>query len=323
MSDSIYFCKVGASGSYKNGDMTIFNIAGKTLVFDINKSVDASAYKKIFKYARKDYNGYPIIDVLVLSHYDNDHIGDFEEIEKRINNLELSIHFIVHQPFDPRNNEGFDLDEHQDLKALFRVMEKIEHCSMHAGQRLSEVHPLIDSSIFDALCFTPSKGIDSNDINEMALGFLIKARGKTVLLPSDMSSSSWLRLDDEMLSKIKEAHIDYALLPHHGSSKFFDDSKSPAKNISRMDPLNLSNYGALDIINPDTYILSAEEDFPEKDHLQDYPPHYVTKKILYHWNPYQKIRRLAVEQSDICINLDNLSSISFNSSPRPYQEVFS
>ena len=320
MGDSIHFCKVGAEAPYENGDMTIFNIAGKTIVFDINKSQSGSSYLKIKKYAQMDYRGFPVIDVLVLSHYDNDHIGDFEELEKRINAQELTIHFIVHQSFDPRNIEGFQLDAHPDLKALFRVMEKVRHSSISAGQNLSDICSFIDSSMFNALCFTPSSDINIDIANEMALGFLITVHGKAILLPSDMSSSSWQRIDDAMINKIKKTSITYALLPHHGSAKFFDDNLSPANDISKIKPSNLCNFGALDIISPDIFILSAGTDFPDQDYEGDKPPHHATEKILNHWNQYQKIRKLAIESDDITINLDNSRSYSFSNSHRPYQD---
>ena len=135
--ERIKILNVGAGGVYENGDMIIINHNGKTVVCDMNKRKDrngreTSAWKIIAEHARREC-GIPIVDYLFVTHPDNDHIGDAENLEEAINKRCIVINKIITSPFNPESNPDFNEDEHPD------VLGEVDH--RHQG--LAHLHEAI------------------------------------------------------------------------------------------------------------------------------------------------------------------------------------
>ena len=325
MSNKIIFAKVGADRPYENGNMVICNCNDKTIVIDMNKlkmdnGTEVSSYEILKKHARKE-SDIPTIDLLVISHYDNDHIGDFAETEKIINAGKLKVKHIAISPYDPINENDFKESDHPDYQALKRVMKKVPTTKLYAGDKLSKTFPEIFSGI-DFTVLNPRKNDELNDSNDAALVLLLEFGSKTFLLTSDIDKNTWYRIENKH-KELLSHKINYMIIAHHGSITFFEESIASAEDKK---PEQMENYKALNVIGADRFILQARTKFPQRDEENDNPPHNSTYKVFSHWikknkgisNPDSIIHYTA--DGDIIINVsDSHKSISISHSIRPYQ----
>ena len=314
--ERIKILHVGAGGVYENGDMVIINHNGKSVVFDMNKRKDrngreTSAWEIIAEHARLEC-GIPTVDYLFVTHPDNDHIGDAENLEEAINKGRIVINKIITSPFKPESNPDFNEDVHPDYKAFRRIMQKIPCVYAYEDDVITIAYD------FTVNVLNPSKEKDLTEANDAAIVLLINIASKTLLILSDIDYKTWDSMTYSAKKKIEDSKIDYCILPHHGSVGFFDESIDTAKG---KEPEDLINYRALDVINPDTFILSAETDFPCGDSAGDNPPHYRVKKAVEHWirqnGSKTKLYRTAVS-GDITFSISGSSNTLYRNI-RPYQ----
>ena len=268
MQNKIIFVKVGADKPYENGNMVICNSNDKTIVIDMNKlkmdnGTEITSFEILRKYARKE-SDIPTIDLLVISHFDNDHIGDFAETEKIINAGKLKVKRIAISPYDPINEKDFKESDHPDYQALKRVMKKVPTTKLYGGNKLSKTFP----GIFNGIDFTvlnPQKKDELNDSNDAALVLLLEFGPKTFLLTSDIDKNTWYRIEKDH-KELLSHKINYMIIAHHGSITFFEESITSAKDKK---PEQMENYKALNVIGADRFILQARTRFPQEDEEND------------------------------------------------------
>lgn len=323
--NKFHFISVGAEAPYQNGNMAICNRLGKSIVFDLNKrknddGSEYSAYDLLKKFVRNE-GGILVVDLLVISHLDNDHYGDFETLERKINEGKLRIKKILIPSYDPKEEADFKEDDHPDYKALKRVMAKTEHKFLYSGDRLNNIYPEF-TGILDFKVLNPVRGTEYTDANDAALVLLVSVSGKNILLPSDVRDTTWLSIREEHGTLLKNTSIDYLVLAHHGSIRFFDGDYDLSSKMIAVE--KLKNYKALNEIEPQRFILPARTKFPDCDQAGDNPPHHATYVVIAHWLQKKSIskpdsRIVYLSDDDYTIPLDSNISVGFSTNYRPYQ----
>lgn len=307
--------QVGCGGSFENGSCVVYTTNDFTCFIDLNKTREGeSIITLIKKYARKKSNTY-IIDLLFISHGDNDHIGDFEKLTEELENNKIIIGIICHQGIDRTKNENFTKEENPDYFAFQKEINKrvgknsFGNCELTLSSLMTEQNLPSCISIPKEFSFTilspfnPVKYDDDINIKSLIISFSIGK--KNFLYCGDSTYKSWedIKKNEKVMKIIKDTDYNYLFASHHGSANFFDESKQKVleANSSKI----LANYDSLENINPGCIILCAEKYFPLKDKEGSNPPHYAAFKYYKHFYVQKGYCTESTKRPELIIATDN------------------
>jgi hypothetical protein len=324
MASKIIFESVGCGGTYENGNMTVLKSTTFVAIVDINNYKDkegnfASSWELVKKHARRDLkNGrfVYVIDFLVITHGDADHCGGFETIATHLESGDLIIGCLAHQGFDRKKVEDIDLSEFPDYAALDKEINKRNnngfgnYCiKLSSGMSEKDLAVSVPSD-FSFYVLNPPSELSPEDfntsVNDYAIVLIVSFCNTTILLCSDTTAKTWMRIKSNKMSleKIRDK-IDFLVLAHHGSATFFCESREAV--IAAKESKQLENYKILNDINPSWFVLPAETKFPEMDFSGENPPHYAAKKWYKNW----------LVEKGRCSKADNDPALIMYTSERP------
>ncbi len=280
-----------------NGNCCLVQIDEFTMVFDMKGTGERTSWELLAPFLRLD-DGVRYLDVLCISHGDQDHCGGFGDFAERIRDGSLVVGSIWHPNYD-RTKVDDESDLPDDYLALHQEILRRQAVESPAYGDL-EV-PLTawddESRAFEGLTTPPpevslrvlspyvkDEGDFDWDVNDVSLVLRMTVSDLSLLWPGDSSSKIWqeriipLTLSNEDKKDWARAYV--SLASHHGSSTFFGSDREEVLNA---DPTP-ENYEALDYIEPQILIVSAASRFPiSGDESGDQPPHYAAWKWYHKW----------------------------------------
>jgi beta-lactamase superfamily II metal-dependent hydrolase len=289
-SRSITFFPVGC------GNCTLICVDDFRMVFDLHGLDGKSSYEMLKPYL-PERDGIRYLDVLCISHGDQDHCKGFAEVKEEIDAGRLVIGMIWHSAFD-RTNSTSDDDLPEDYLALEDELDR-RRGVLHPGYGDLQVALTAwddETRAFNGLeipddlslrVLSPYRKDDETDewdANDMCLVINLTISGLPVLFAADSSAAIWQErifphtLDDE--DKRDWAKASVLVASHHGSYTFFGEER---EYVLKATPYP-ANYAALEAIEPDEVIISADARFPTSyDVAGEYPPHYAAWKWYHLW----------------------------------------
>lgn len=280
-----------------NGNCSVIELEGFVMVIDLNKTEEAeSSYEMLKPYFRKNDDNQYILDVLCITHGDEDHCLGFEKFKEEIDDGNLIIGSIWHQGFDRTVNE-----KKADLpKAYLKLKEEIERREKVKKPTFGDYvkQPRTGNSELDLFesdhlpeelnltVISPLSGDDESsdyDQNDLSIVMNFNIDGLKILYAADSTSHYWQeRIFPDFLNlkgNEDKAKAEKLVCSHHGSYTFLGGNR---KEVREANP-SPDNYEALDSINPKSMIVSAGDKFPEKDFKGEDPPHYAAWKWYHKW----------------------------------------
>lgn len=235
------------------------------------------------------------LDVLCVTHGDEDHCGGFTELKEEIDEGRLVIGEIWHPNYDRTlvsddlpddfldlhdeilRRREVDTDEYGDAEIPLTAWEDEEDAFVAMekpdGFSIKVLSPYIKD-----------EGDSDWDVNDVSLVLNLEIKGLNILFPGDSSAKTWReRIIPYTLSKEDMegwAEAEFLVASHHGSYSFFGEDRDAVREA---DPYP-DNYEALDFIEPEHLIVLAEKHFPtSRDKSGQLPPHYAAYKWYHEW----------------------------------------
>lgn len=285
--------------SVGNGNCSVIKSDDFVMMVDLNKTEDKDSSYDLLKPYFRQKDGKDTIDVLYITHGDEDHCLGFKKFREEIDKGKLVIGSIWHQGFDREKNHDPKKDAalpedylelNKEIKRRQKVSDPkfgdIEKALKAKDDNTDAFDGLDEPENFTVRVISPLKK-DNEDCgynhNDLSLIIKFEIEGKTILYTGDAHGKYWQeRIIPEVLdiSKYSDwAQAEILEVGHHGSFDFFGEDRDKVRTDDEPD-----NYGALDRINPDDLILSAEDKFPTNgDSKRDLPPHYAAWKWYHKW----------------------------------------
>ncbi len=279
-----------------NGNFSLVQADNTNILMDMKSTEDKTSWEIVKPFLKKDGKKY-ILDVLSVSHGDQDHCGGYTEFQKLMDEGKLVIGSIWHPDYDRT-----EVSEEEELPEDYLMLHKeILRRQKIKNPQFGEIQiPLTtlddEKSAFNGLQLPTDlklkvlnphhkdQGDTEWDVNDSSLVIKLSISGLRVLFTGDSSSEVWqtriipLTLKKNDKSDWAEAQILVA--SHHGSATFFGVDRETVLN-AKPTP---ENYKALDYIKPEFLVLSASTKFPTSgDESGDLPPHYAAWKWYHKW----------------------------------------
>jgi beta-lactamase superfamily II metal-dependent hydrolase len=266
------------------------------MVIDITSTEEKESYEIVSPHFREK-DGKDCIDVLVVTHNDKDHCGGFTTFKEKMDSGELIIGKIIHQDYDrTKSKKDCDSEYSDDYKKFQEEVDRREALTdaefgdLVFAPKNGEEEDLILEGVnypedLNLLQLSPFEGDDETtdyDVNDLSLVFRLDFENLNgMLFCGDSSSKYWQdKVIPEYLQDNSEAaESEHCVVSHHGSYSFFGKDREKVRDA---DP-EPDNYEALDYIEPDELIISAEMEFPTRDKKRDNPPHYAAYKWYHKW----------------------------------------
>lgn len=280
-----------------NGNCSVIEDDNFVQIIDLNGNEEKSSYELLKPFFRQK-NGKDIIDVLVITHGDEDHCKGFSKFKEELDGGNLIIGSIWHQGYDRTKDEKYMKNpsaDYLDLNLEIKRRKKIKHPSFgdiqiepKARDNSNDLFVGISKPIdFDICVLSPFKRDDEDskyDVNDLSIVLNVNYKGLSMLYTGDSSSKYWQdRIFPKLLDKKKFsnwAKADVLVTSHHGSATFFGPDRITVRDSN---PLP-DNYEALNKIDADTFVVSAVSKFPlSGDSSGDQPPHYAAWKWYHKW----------------------------------------
>jgi len=280
-----------------NGNCSVLELEDFVMVIDLNKTEEAeSTYEMLKPYFRKNDDDQYTLDVLCITHGDQDHCFGFEKFKEEVDAGNLIIGSIWHQGYDRTVNEKKkDLPtDYLKLKEEIERREGIENPSFgeyvkqpktsNTADDLFEENDLQDELELTVISPVEGDAETSNyDHNDLSIVINFSIDGLEILYLGDSTSKYWQgRVFPDFLDKKgneNKANADVLVCSHHGSFTFFGNDRDTVRDANP----SPENYDALDAINPSEMVISSKDKFPLKDRNKDLPPHYAARKWYHKW----------------------------------------
>jgi len=285
--------------SVGNGNCSVIESDDFLMIIDLNKTEDKDSSYDLLKPFFRQENGVDTIDVLYVTHGDEDHCLGFKKFKEKIDSGDLVIGSIWHQGYDKEKNHDPKIDPplSEDYLALNKEIKRrqkitnqhfgdIEKALKAKDDNTEAFDGLNEPENFNVKVISPIDGDNEDSIydhNDLALIIKFEIEGKTMLYTGDSPSKYWQEriipevLDSDNYEDWAEAEI--LEVGHHGSYDFFGENRDKVRTDEEPD-----NYEALDRIKPNDLIISAESRFPtSRDKKRDSPPHYAAWKWYHKW----------------------------------------
>lgn len=282
-----------------NGNSSIIQTEDCIIIIDLNKSGEyETSYDMLKPFFRKK-NGKDYIDVLCITHGDKDHCLNFAKFKEEIDSGRLIIGSIWHQDYDrTKNHKKTDPELPNDYLELQKEIDRRKRLNNPTDGDIQIPLKSKDDEVvaFDGIelpsdlyikVLSPIDGDneDSNyNHNDLSLVINFDISEMTILYTGDASSKYWQErifpelLDIETFSDWANAEV--LEVGHHGSYDFFGQNREDVRDPDD-EP---DNYQAIDKIEPNDLIISAESKFPlSGDTSGDQPPHYSAWKWYHKW----------------------------------------
>ncbi|HCC72024.1 MAG TPA: hypothetical protein DEQ09_12875, partial [Bacteroidales bacterium] len=280
-----------------NGNCSVIQLKDFLMIIDLNHSEDSkSSYEMLEPYLRV-VNNIRVIDVLIITHGDEDHCKDFKIIKEKIDNGELIVGAIGHQGYDRRL-----VSKIKDLPLDYLMLqEEIDRRKKIENNTFGNIQIALRAKNDERVLFNELKKPENLSLkilspfdcdnetsdyshNELSVILNVEVSGLRVLYTSDASSKYWqTRIVPELLQDEHFSHwakSDILEVGHHGSYDFFGEDRDTVRESSDYP----DNYEALSYISPNDIIVSAESRFPiNGDCSGDSPPHYAAWKWYHRW----------------------------------------
>lgn len=285
---SITFFPVG------NGNFCLIKVGDTTIVFDICDTEEETSLERLKPFLREE-DGVYYLDVLCISHGDEDHCGGFAKFREEIDDGTLVVGAIWHSDYDRTKVKKEDEVLPEDYLALKDEIDRRKEISSpsYGDIQVPLVTGVDESYAFEGLekpegfsldVLNPFEDEDEEDrdVNDMSLVINLEVSGLSLLFPGDTGSGVW---QERIIPYLEDGNDDLAQAPilvvsHHGSYTFFGKTREEVRDA---DPYP-DNYEALDFIQPGYLIISAESRFPtSRDSSGDSPPHYAAWKWYHKW----------------------------------------
>jgi len=281
-----------------NGNCSIIEGDNFIQIIDLKGSEDESSYELLKPHFRKK-NGVNTIDVLTITHGDQDHCSGFKKFAEEMGKGSLVIGSIWHQGFDRTKDENYMKNPSQDYIALndeIKRREKIktpqfgdyvlQPKAMHTEVNLYNGITNKPSDLYVNV-LSPFDGDNEDsvyDVNDLSMILNFDYKGLKTLYAGDSTSKYWQdKVFPELLNKSAYsywAEADVLIVAHHGSATFFGTDRQSVRDA---DP-KPENYDALDKIDANDFVISAGSKFPlSGDSSRDNPPHYAAWKWYHKW----------------------------------------
>lgn len=287
MKRTIYHFQVG------NGNCSLIESENFVMIVDLCNTEDyESSYDMLKPFLRLNEEGMECIDVLCVTHGDEDHCKGFRKLQEKIDSGELLIGAIWHQGIDRRINEDVK-DLPDDYLALQEEIDKRNDIvSPKYGQyenaiivgetpRYSDIYFPYDLEI--SICNPSEEKIYSDEyiLNDLSIVMRINfANLGGMMFTGDTSSKAWQESILPSVSGDDEIKTKFLVCSHHGSYNFFGEDRDAVREA---DPYP-ENYEALDYVDFDFLIISSSSRFPTNgDSSGDDPPHYAAWKWYHRW----------------------------------------
>lgn len=246
-----------------HGDTTFVELSdGQTMLIDCNytDSAEEDILEYLDEHIEKTDNGKKVLDYLVITHPDEDHLCGVKELSER-----FEIGTIWESGF--RFDDGKDRPHYDDYLALIEEKKSIKLRAGRAPYKIGDVN---------FYCFSSSKydEDENNDVHYDCIVLRMSYAGSSVLFAGDSNYKCWkdkivkyygerTTANGDTLENLLES--DYLHASHHGSRSFFMEKKDdePYKaGIKNIDP-------SVVIVSS----LSKEESEDQGGEDQDWPPH--------------------------------------------------
>lgn len=284
--------------SVGNGNCSVIEAEDFVMIIDLNKTEDKESSYELLKPFFRDKDGTDCIDVLYITHGDEDHCLGFKKFKEELDNDSLIIGSIWHQDYDRTINE-----KKKDLpKDYLELQDEINRRKEIDTPEFGDIQKALKSKddeddAFDGIekpddfklnVLSPfeddDEGSEDYTHNDLSLIIKFEVSGKTILYTGDSCSKYW---QDRIIPDLLEdsdyndwAEAEILEVGHHGSYDFFGEDRESVRDEDD-EP---DNYEALDRIKPDDLIISAKNKFPlNGDSSGEDPPHYAAWKWYHKW----------------------------------------
>jgi len=291
MNRKIVHFKVG------NGNCSVIQAEDFVMIIDLNHNDESDSSYEMLQSFFRELNGKKIIDVLCITHGDEDHCLDFSIFKEKIDSGDLIIGTIWHQDFDRRLNS-----ELKNLpKDYLSLQEEIDRRKAVISPVFGDIQIPLKAMDTEKEAFNGINKPDNLNIkvlspfkednedgdythNDLSLICKLELNEMTTLYTGDAPSKYWQdKIIPDLLNQAyyKEwAQSNILIAGHHGSYDFFGEDRESVRD-SDEEP---DNYEALNSILPSELIISAVNKFPTNgDSSGDQPPHYAAWKWYHKW----------------------------------------
>lgn len=279
-----------------NGSCCLVEAKDFVMIVDLNKTEDKDSSYELLKPFFRKKESKDCIDVLCITHGDEDHCLNYGKFQEEVDAGNLIIGTIWHQGYDRTQ-----VEEKKDLPEDYKILQKeIDRRNDVKNPEFGDLQIALlagdtESDACDGIKYpsdltlkaiSPLDGEDENsdyNHNDLSLVFNLNFDDlEGMLFTGDSSSQYWQdKIIPEYLDDNEgDAEAKYLVVAHHGSYSFFGEDRDEVRNA---DP-SPDNYEALDKIKPRELILSAKDKFPiNGDSSDDEPPHYAARKWYHKW----------------------------------------
>lgn len=275
-----------------NGNCCVVEADNFVMAIDLKSTDEKTSYELVSPFFRKK-DGKNCLDVLVVTHGDQDHCGGYAKFQEEIDSGNLIIGKIIHQGYDRIKSDSDDFwsDDYEILQKEINARSKKKEPKFgelvakpkNGDNAATVLEGVTYPSDLEFDVISPFKGDNENseyDVNDLSLVFRLNLKDLGgMLFAGDSSSRYWQDKIVPSLSK-DQANAKYLAVAHHGSYSFFGETREEVRDA---DP-EPDNYEALSKINPEELIISAASKFPTNgDSNGDQPPHYAAYKWYHKW----------------------------------------
>lgn len=226
----------------------------KLLVYDTGLEENG---KFILNYIKNNLNK-TVIDYLILSHTDLDHIGGaiclIDNLE--VKNIVRPIVKSVNSTFDETNlvaNYNFSaLDDETYANTLKKIYEETEFVYEADYKNVENLNNLFDGDSYNIEFYIPHYYTSSN-MNDFSSVITITYMGKTLMITGDATE----RTEKNLLNNYSVPNVDFLIVAHHGSS-------------------TSSSFEFLEKIRPEYAYISVD-----KNNTYGHPSQETLNKLIY------------------------------------------
>ena len=282
--------------SVGNGNCCLVQLEASNLAFDLKGTAYKSSWDLLSPFLRVE-GGVRFLDVLSISHGDQDHCQGFTEWKEELDAQRLVIGTIWHPNFDRTKIED-ESDLPADYLALHeeivrrRQVRNPEYGDLEVpltawDTELQAFKGLTVPYQFCLKVLSPYFKDDETgefDINDLSLVMNIEISGLSTLFNGDSGCRIWQDRIFPFTLRHPEredwARAAISVASHHGSYTFFGENRD---EVCDADPYP-ENYEALNYTHFESLIISASDRFPTtRDSSGDSPPHYAAWKWYHNW----------------------------------------
>lgn len=309
-----YYFPKGWSNSAGNGDITLIKAYGKNILIDTYRS---SNYSDVLTFLN-DYDA-EHIDYLILSHYHDDHVGNFNNL---LTNDYIDENTIIFLPAYSELMSESALEYYNSIAELIsehnlQASVPTENSSITIGTTLKITFYNCETTIFEDSGYT--------DYNDCSTVCLIEHNNAKSLFTGDCLTKASNRLVDEGLIK---SSVNLYKLSHHGINDGLITTYF--KYINVINPEYAIQLSSLNDAERGKYSTSSQLYYLEKNKTRIYSSHLNTENIIFESsndNLYNingltsdNVANIATE-TNLYVNVSTTNRIQNGTEDYPFKEL--